>query len=323
MKTQIIEELGQGSILLPALVAEGLAANDRIKVRMSALQAAAQHAQEPDRPANDLAVESQTAGIAPAGIAALNGLPYLSYAADIEPDTAARTVRVKRITPTGYDVLEAGLPALISGTQALGEVARRSAGGLTLDNLEPVWPWEHAAVDPFRFYGWCGVTPENQRRTRCSGGNKLASRGEKYALPPTRSYRLERDRDSLTLRDRELLDHDGWPAIGAANGFAQGLCGEPGPIERGHGVGPRGGARGWFAALLLHRHWGESRLQSTCLQGVDRMILLGRITALLLTRAAALLVPWPHRWRRRRPAGSPPSTCRRRSRPRRRASGSS
>lgn len=73
MKTHIIEELGQGSILLPALVAEGLAANDRIKVRMSALQAAAQHAQEPDRPAHDLAVESQTAGIAPAAIAALIG----------------------------------------------------------------------------------------------------------------------------------------------------------------------------------------------------------------------------------------------------------
>lgn len=41
MKTHIIEELGQGGILLPALVAEGLAANDCIKVRMSALQAAA------------------------------------------------------------------------------------------------------------------------------------------------------------------------------------------------------------------------------------------------------------------------------------------
>ncbi|MBR0959091.1 hypothetical protein [Bradyrhizobium japonicum] len=77
MKTQIIEELGQGSILLPALVAEGLAANDRIKVRMSALQAAAQHAQEPSRPANDLGVESQTAGIAPAGIAALIGGAHL------------------------------------------------------------------------------------------------------------------------------------------------------------------------------------------------------------------------------------------------------
>ncbi|MBR1091732.1 hypothetical protein JQ621_30105 [Bradyrhizobium manausense] len=73
MKTQIIEELGQGDILLPNLVAEGLAANDRIKVRMSALQAAAQHARNPDRPASDLGIESQTAGIAPAAIATLIG----------------------------------------------------------------------------------------------------------------------------------------------------------------------------------------------------------------------------------------------------------
>ena len=36
MKSQIIEQLGQADILLPSLVAEGLAANDRIKVRMSA-----------------------------------------------------------------------------------------------------------------------------------------------------------------------------------------------------------------------------------------------------------------------------------------------
>ena len=44
MKAQIIRELGQADILLPSLVADGLAANDRIKVRMSALQQAAQHA---------------------------------------------------------------------------------------------------------------------------------------------------------------------------------------------------------------------------------------------------------------------------------------
>jgi uncharacterized protein Yka (UPF0111/DUF47 family) len=84
MKTQIIERLGQGDILLPALVAEGLAANDRIKVRMSALQAAAHHAQEPDRPASDLGIESQTAGIAPAGIATLIGGAHL-----IGPDRLA------------------------------------------------------------------------------------------------------------------------------------------------------------------------------------------------------------------------------------------
>jgi uncharacterized protein Yka (UPF0111/DUF47 family) len=73
MKSQIISVLGQADILLPSLVAEGLAANDRIKVRMSALQAAAQHAQRPDRQATDLAVESRAAGISPAALATLIG----------------------------------------------------------------------------------------------------------------------------------------------------------------------------------------------------------------------------------------------------------
>jgi uncharacterized protein Yka (UPF0111/DUF47 family) len=73
MKSQIISVLGQADILLPSLVAEGLAANDRIKVRMSALQAAAQRAQRPDRQATDLAVESRTAGISPAALATLIG----------------------------------------------------------------------------------------------------------------------------------------------------------------------------------------------------------------------------------------------------------
>ncbi|WP_027553802.1 hypothetical protein [Bradyrhizobium sp. Cp5.3] len=77
MKTHIIEELGQGAILLPSLVAEGLAANDRIKVRMSALQAATRHAQEPGQPAGDLALESQNAGVAPAAIATLIGGAHL------------------------------------------------------------------------------------------------------------------------------------------------------------------------------------------------------------------------------------------------------
>ena len=80
-------------------------------------------------------------GSCPPGIAALNGLPYLSYAAEIEPDVAAGRVRVRRISPTGYDVLEASLPALISGTQALGEPRYPSLKGImaarnkTIDTL--------------------------------------------------------------------------------------------------------------------------------------------------------------------------------------------
>jgi len=69
-------------------------------------------------------------GVVAPGVAALAGLPYLSYAATIEPDAAAGTVRVNRITASGYDVLEAPMPALISGTQALGEPRYPSLKGI-------------------------------------------------------------------------------------------------------------------------------------------------------------------------------------------------
>ena len=71
-----------------------------------------------------------TAGVVPAGVAALLLLPYLSYAAKIEPDPAAGRVRVRRISPTGYDVLEAPMPALVVCTQALGEPRYPSLKGI-------------------------------------------------------------------------------------------------------------------------------------------------------------------------------------------------
>jgi len=69
-------------------------------------------------------------GVVPAGVAAIRRLPYLSYAAKIEPDAAARRVVVRRISLTGYDVLEAAMPALIGCTQALGEPRYPSLKGI-------------------------------------------------------------------------------------------------------------------------------------------------------------------------------------------------
>lgn len=69
-------------------------------------------------------------GVVPAGVAARTGLPYLSAAARIEPDPTAGTVRVRRISPTGFDVLESPMPALIVCTQALGEPRYPSLKGI-------------------------------------------------------------------------------------------------------------------------------------------------------------------------------------------------
>ncbi len=63
MKSGIIERLGKTEILLPALIGEGLQANDRVKVRLSVLQAAARHARAPETAAFDLADECRAAGI--------------------------------------------------------------------------------------------------------------------------------------------------------------------------------------------------------------------------------------------------------------------
>jgi electron transfer flavoprotein beta subunit len=69
-------------------------------------------------------------GVIGAAVATKLGLPYLSSAAAIEPDPAAGTVRVRRISPTGFDVLEAPMPALIVGTQLLGEPRYPSLKGI-------------------------------------------------------------------------------------------------------------------------------------------------------------------------------------------------
>src|ERR1039458_8802197 len=71
MKSQIIERLGQTDILLPSLIAEGLAANDRVKARLSVLQAAGRHARDPRGVRFDLANECRAVGIDPVAMETL------------------------------------------------------------------------------------------------------------------------------------------------------------------------------------------------------------------------------------------------------------
>ena len=69
-------------------------------------------------------------GAVAAGIAARLGLPLCSAAALIEPDPAAGSVRVRRLSAKGYDVVEAPMPAVLSCTQALGEPRYPSLKGI-------------------------------------------------------------------------------------------------------------------------------------------------------------------------------------------------
>jgi len=63
MKSDIIERLGQAHILLPARIAEGLRANEKVKARLSVLQAAARRAHNPQAAPLAMTKECQSAGL--------------------------------------------------------------------------------------------------------------------------------------------------------------------------------------------------------------------------------------------------------------------
>jgi electron transfer flavoprotein beta subunit len=85
------------------------------------------------------------AGIVAAGIAASLGLPYLSYAARIEP-TAGHVV-VRRLSPVGYDLIESALPALVVATQALGEPRYPSLKGIMAARSKEIITWSLADLE--------------------------------------------------------------------------------------------------------------------------------------------------------------------------------
>lgn len=62
-KTSIIDELGEGALLLPGKLQDALAANDRLKLSFSLLQAAESHADHPQAALPDLSAERRAAGV--------------------------------------------------------------------------------------------------------------------------------------------------------------------------------------------------------------------------------------------------------------------
>jgi uncharacterized protein Yka (UPF0111/DUF47 family) len=126
MKSRIIQHLGEGDILLPALVAAGLNANDRVKVYLAALQAAAERARNPGNAAPDLAAECRGAGLDPEPIRQLvigaamsaDGRITAPHLAEVGKDIVAGMAAM-------IHAVEAGSPA--EGQQAAERFARTKA----------------------------------------------------------------------------------------------------------------------------------------------------------------------------------------------------
>ncbi len=117
MKSRIIEHLGEADILLPSLIAAGLAANDRVKVHLSVLQAAADHARNPSAAVPDLAAECRAAGLEPAPLVQLVSGSRIS---------ADGRITAPHLAELGREVL-AGMDAMIHAVEAGSAVEGRRA----------------------------------------------------------------------------------------------------------------------------------------------------------------------------------------------------
>jgi electron transfer flavoprotein beta subunit len=89
-------------------------------------------------------------GVVGAAVAARLGLPYLSYASEIEPSADGSSVQIHRLSPSGYDVLSAATPAMVMGTQVLGEPRYPSLRGIMQARSKEttVWSLADLGIDP-------------------------------------------------------------------------------------------------------------------------------------------------------------------------------
>lgn len=83
-------------------------------------------------------------GVVGAAVAARLGLPYLSNASDVVAGETDGTVRVKRLSPHGHDLLEAAMPAVVMGTQVLGEPRYPSLRGIMAARKKETITWSLA-----------------------------------------------------------------------------------------------------------------------------------------------------------------------------------
>ena len=112
-KVGIVEKLGERAVLLPALIEEGLAANDRLKIRLTLLQEAAAQVSQPGRAAPSM--ERERGGV---------GLTDPIFNATI---SGARRIDDKTFLAPGAEALAAGIARDLKAMMAPIEVAEAEA----------------------------------------------------------------------------------------------------------------------------------------------------------------------------------------------------
>ena len=93
----------------------------------------------PDLTLCGMASDDARGSLVPGAVAAMRRLPLLSYASELTLSDGR--ARIRRLSGTGYDVLEAPLPAVASVTDQIGEPRYASLKGIMAARRKPLEVW--------------------------------------------------------------------------------------------------------------------------------------------------------------------------------------
>ncbi len=99
-----------------------------------------------------MASDDARGSLVPGAVAAIRGLPLLSYGAQLWVEGQA--ARIRRLNATGYDILEAPLPVVASVTDQVGEPRYASLKGIMAAKRKPLETWSLADL---------GLAPDDLR----------------------------------------------------------------------------------------------------------------------------------------------------------------
>lgn len=96
----------------------------------------------PDVALMGMASDDARGSLVPGAVAALRGVPLLSYGAELRIEGAV--ARVRRLTAAGFDIVEAPIPVVASVTDQVGEPRYASLKGIMAAKRKPMETWSLA-----------------------------------------------------------------------------------------------------------------------------------------------------------------------------------
>jgi electron transfer flavoprotein beta subunit len=98
----------------------------------------------PDVALMGMASDDARGSLVPGAVAAIRGLPLLSYGSELR--LADGVARIRRLTATGFDIVEAPLPVVASVTDQVGEPRYASLKGIMAAKRKPLETWSLADI---------------------------------------------------------------------------------------------------------------------------------------------------------------------------------